>query len=121
MLKLIILTLAILSDVAFAGNTCDVPEYRDLIKKTENRVIERGKFRIPIGLFRPNQKYGCALMAFEIKPDGTARDIKTIASWPTRIMAASAKSAIASYKFDISIGDDDMRGALIFEVMLEGD
>lgn len=121
MFKLAIMLLASFGDTIFAKSPCDIPQYQELVNRTEARVVERGEFRAPIGFFRPDRRYGCALITFEIELDGTVNNIKTIISYPTRIMAASAKSAIVKYKFDAPPGDNDSRGALVFEVVVEND
>lgn len=117
--KLMITVAASMGGAAPENCPCDLPEYRELVALTEERVVARGDFRVPIGFFHPTRLYGCALMVFEIAEDGTARDIKTVISHPTRAIAASAKLALDEYRFGRSSSVNGERGALIFEAIAE--
>lgn len=100
---------------------CDLPEYRELVVLTEERIIKRSDFRVPIDFFHPTRRYGCALLVFEIGADGTAKDIKTVVSYPTRAIAASAKRALNGYAFERSPSGNSTQSALIFEAIPEDD
>lgn len=119
--KLMMTVVASMSGVAPESCPCDLPEYRELVARTGERVVERGEFRVPIDFFHPTRRYGCALMVFEIAEDGAAKDIRTVASHPTRAIAASAKLALDEYKFERSSSVNGERGALIFEAIAEDD
>lgn len=119
--KLMMMLAAFMSGVATESCPCDLPEYRELVALTGERVVEHGEFRVPIDFFHLTRRYGCALVVFEIAEDGTAKDIKTVVSHPTRAIAASAKLALDGYRFERSSPLSGERGALIFEAIAEDD
>lgn len=120
MLKLLTVV-ASMSGAVSANCPCDIPEYRALVASTKERIEARGEFRVPVGFFHPARRYGCALVAFEITPEGAAKNIQTVVSHPTRAIASSAKLALDEYRFGRVLGDSGVRGALIFEAIAEDD